>query len=134
MATFVSVSTKELERVANLAYQGETLKVMLCNLVEADYTAETGVGDWQTFEVSGNGYVRFSEELLNGAYDSNIGAFVIPDVYAEFTASGVGYAYNRIIIYIDGAAYPHSVITESPNIYLQTGQTQTYKISLRHDD
>ncbi len=134
MTISTSISTKELERVGNLAYKDKTIKVMLCNSVDADYTAETAVGDWQTFEISGNGYVRYSVEPLPGAYSATTGAYAVPDIFAEFTASGVGYAYNRIVIYVDGEIYPHSVLTESPNIYLSAGQKQTYKISIRHDD
>lgn len=135
MAQTLSISTKELQRVAALAYEGETLKVMLCNVGATNYTAESTVANWQSVEVPAtNGYVRFSTSIGTGSYDNNSGSYVMPDIDAAFTASGVGYSYDRVVIYVDGATYPHSVITESPNIALVAGQTQTYRISLRQDD
>jgi hypothetical protein len=134
MAITVFVSQKELQRVAALAYEGETLKVMLASIGANTYTAETAVATWQTVEKSGNGYVRYSEVIGTGAWDGIAGAYVMPDIDAEFTATGAGYSYDRIVFYIDGATYPYAVLTESPNIALAAGQTQTYRISLRQDD
>jgi hypothetical protein len=58
----------------------------------------------------------------------------MPDINAAFTATGAGYTYDRVIIYIDGETYIHSLIAEDPNIALAPGQTQTYRISLVTDD
>jgi len=134
MALTVAVSQKELERVAALAYEGETLKVALCSISGNSYTAETAVATWLGVEKSGNGYVRYSEVIGTGAWSGTAGAYVLPDIDAEFTATGAGYSYDRIVIYVDGATYPYAVMTESPNIALAPGQTQTYRISLRQDD
>lgn len=134
MAISASVSQKELERVAALAYEGETLKVMLCSIGATSYTAQSTVANWQSVEKSGNGYVRFSQVIAVGAYSSTNGRYEIPSIDAEFTATGAGYSYDRVVLYIDGATYPHSVLTESPNIVLSAGQVQTYRLSLNTDD
>lgn len=135
MAQTLSISTKELQRVAAAAYEGETLKVMLCNVGATGYTAESTVANWQSVEVASTyGYVRYSTTIGTGSYNATVGAYLMPDIDAAFTASGGSYSYDRVVIYIDGATYPHSVITESPNIALAAGQTQTYRISLRQDD
>ena len=134
MALTVSVSPKELERVAALAYEGEILKVMLCSVGATGYTAQSTVANWQSVEASGNGYVRYSEVIAAGSYDSTDGRYELPTIDAEFTASGVGYSYDRIVLYVDGATYPHSVIAENPNIVLSPGQTQTYRLNLNTDD
>jgi hypothetical protein len=39
-----------------------------------------------------------------------------------------------VVLYIDGATYPHSVIAEDPNITLLAGQTQTYRLDISQDD
>lgn len=134
MAITVSISQKELERVAALAYEGETIKVMLASVGASGFTAESTVANWQSVEKSGNGYARFSEVIATGAYDATDARYEIPAIDAAFTATGAGYSYDRIIIYIDGATYIHSMIVEDPNIALAPGQTQTYRVNLSTDD
>jgi len=134
MALTVSLSVKELERVAALAYEGETLKVMLCNVASTGYTSSSTVANWQSAEVSGNGYVRASGVIAAGSYNGTTARYELPVFDAEFTATSAGYTYDRIVVYIDGATYPHSVITEDPNVVLSAGQTQTYRITLNTDD
>lgn len=134
MAITVTISQKELARVANLAYEGETIKVMLASVGASGFTAESTVTNWQSVEKSGNGYVRFSQVIATGAYDATDARYEIPAIDAAFTATGAGYSYDRIIIYIDGATYIHSMIVEDPNITLAAGQTQTYRVNLSTDD
>jgi hypothetical protein len=134
MAINVSISQKELERVAALAYEGETVKVMLCSVGATGYTAQNTVVNWQSVEKSGNGYVRFSQVIATGAYNATDARYKMPDIDAAFTSTGAGYLYDRIVIYVDGATYVHSVITEDPNIALAAGQTVTYRINLSTDD
>lgn len=134
MAQTVSISQKELKRLAALAYEGKTIKVMLCNVAATGYTAESTVANWQTAEVSGNGYARFSAVVATGSYSGTAGAYVIPTINAAFTASGVGYSYDRVVAYIDGETYVHSVVAESPNVVMSPGQAQTYAIELMTDD
>lgn len=135
MAITARVSRKELERVAGLAYEGQTLRVILCNVGLTGYTSESTVAEWQSVEVAtGNGYSAFSSVVGVGSYSVVKGAYVMPVVEAAFTATGDGFGYDRIVVYVDGATYPHSVITESPNIILLAGQTQTYNIFLWQDD
>lgn len=134
MAITTAVSNKELERVAILAYQGETLEALLCTVGTSGYTADSPVSDWETIEISGNGYQRFSAAIQNGSYNSVKGRYEMPSIDIQFTASGVGYSYNTLVIFLTGEAYPYSVITENPNINMLPDQVQTYRISLITDD
>jgi hypothetical protein len=134
MTLTAALSQKELERVAALAYEGETLKVLLASVGGTGYDAQSTVANWQTVEKSGNGYVRYSTTIGTGAYDGTSGSYLLPDIDAAFTATGAGYSFDRVVIYIDGATYPHSVLTEAPNITLAAGQTQTYRVSLNTND
>lgn len=134
MAITTSISQKELERVAALAYEGKTLKVMLCSIGATGYTAQSTVANWQSVEKSGNGYVRYSTTIGTGTYSATNGRYELPAINAAFTATGAGYSYDRVVLYIDGATYPHSVLIEDPNITLAAGQTQTYQLSLNTDD
>lgn len=134
MAITVAISQKELERIAALAYEGETLEIALCSVGATAYTAESTVANWISVEKSGNGYVRFSQAIATGAWDATDLRYEIPAIDAVFTATGLGYLYDRIVYWIDGNTYPIGVITEAPNITLVAGQTQTYRIQLCTDD
>lgn len=134
MALTTTISQKELQRQAALALEGETLKVMLCAVGNTGYTAESTVANWQSVEMSGNGYSRYSTAIGIGSYDSGTGTYKLPDINAAFSASGVGYTYDRVVLYIDGETYIHSILTEAPAVVLSPGQTQTYQLSLRQDD
>lgn len=133
MAQTISVSQKELQRVASLSYEGKTLKVMLCNS-QAGYTAESSVATWQSVEVSGNGYARGSVVIGTGSYSTIDGNYKLPQITVAYTGTLSGFAYNTVVLYIDGATYPHSIITESPAVIVQGGQTQTYLLNLITDD
>jgi hypothetical protein len=134
MALTVTISQRELKRIAALGYEGQTLKVMLCSVGASGFTSESTVANWQSVEQSGNGYVRYSEVIATGAYDAVDARYEIPAIDAAFTATGAGYTYDRIVVYIDGATYIHSLIVENPNIALAADQTQTYRIQLVTDD
>jgi hypothetical protein len=134
MALTTTISQKELARVAGLAYEGETLKIMLCSVGTSGFTSGSTVANWQSVELSGNGYARQTHVIQVGAYSTSSGRYEVPNIDAVFTASGLGLSYDRIIIYIDGETYIHSLIVESPNISLAPGQTQTYRITITTDD
>lgn len=134
MAQTTAISQKELKRQAGLVFEGKTLKVMLCSVGATSYTAESTVANWQSVEKSGNGYARYSTTIGTGAYDATSNTYKLPDIDAAFTATGAGYSYDRIVLYVDGETYIHSLIAEDPNITLSAGQTQTYRLSLRCDD
>lgn len=133
MAQTTTVSTKELKRQAALAFEGKTAKVMLCNMTSTEYTAESTVTDWETIEVVGNGYVRFSAVIGTGSYSSTLNCYALPELAASFTATAP-YSYNRLVIFLNGELYPHSVLAEDPNILISAGQIQTYVIQFRQDD
>jgi hypothetical protein len=134
MALTTIISDKELERVAALVYEGQTLEVMLCSVGESGFTANSTVAEWQTIEQSGAGYTRFSVEIEEGSYNEAESRYEIPAIDAAFSAVNPGYIYDRVVIYIEGATHIHSLIVENPNITLAGGQTQTYRITLTCDD
>lgn len=134
MAITVSISQKELARVADVAYEGNTVKVLLANVGATGYTAESTVANWQSVEVSGNGYVRYSAVIPTGAYDATDGRYEMPSIDAVFSATSAGFTFDRVVIYIDGETYIHSLIQESPSVTLAPGQSQTYRLLLATND
>jgi hypothetical protein len=134
MATSTVISQRELQRVASLAYEGETLNVMLCGLGFSGFTENNTVAEWQTVEVTGNGYARYSEVIQVGSYNTTTGRYEIPAINAEFTCTSLAYEYDRVVLYVEGATYPHSVLAEDPNVILSAGQVQTYRLNVSVDD
>lgn len=134
MATTTTISTWELERQVMAAFEGKVLKVMLCTVGSSGYTVESSVSNWQSREVSGNGYARFTATIGIGGYSSTNGRYESSVINAAFTASGGSISYDRVVIYIDGQLYLHSLVVENPNVILTSGQTQTYAITLAQDD
>lgn len=134
MALTSQLSPKELQRVANLSYEGKTFKVMLCTVGASGYDASSTVTNWQSREISGNGYSRFSVVIGTGSYNATSTKYELPSISAAFTASGGALTFDRVVSYIDGATYVHKVCTENPNIVLADGVTQTYTFKLNTDD
>lgn len=133
MAVNAQISQRELERVAGIVYAGQQLNVLLANAGSTGYAAETPISTWQTVECSGNGYFRFVTTLGNGSYNTSTGRFELPAVNAQFSATG-SYTFDRIVLWVQGSSYPHSVIIESPAATLNAGQSVTYRLTLNTDD
>lgn len=134
MARTLTISQKELKRAAAAAYEGKAIRVMLCSVASTGYDAESTVTNWQSAELSGNGYARVSATIGTGSYDGTAAAYLLPDIDAVFSATGSGFTFDRVVTYINGETYVHSIVAESPAVVLNPGQTVTYRISLRTDD
>jgi len=133
MAQSTQISTKELKRVAAESYEGKTLKVMLCTVGASGFTQESTVANWQSVEQSGSGYVRFSIVIGTGSYNNVSGLYALPQINAAFVAT-TAYSWDRVVLYIDGETFIHSLVSETPNQTLQSGATYTYTLSLTTDD
>lgn len=136
MAITSTLSSKELERIAVLAYEGKTLKVMLCNATteaSLEYDENTSIADWKTIEINATGYAEYSQVVPAGSYDLVDGRYEIPYIDAEFTATD-SYSFNRIVMYLDSELYPHSLVIEDPGIVMFADQIQRYRINLNIDD
>ncbi len=150
MATTVTISQRELKRVAGAAYEGKRIRVSLANHTSQGYTSESTRANWDSIKISGNGYADFTDVVEVGAYDATdaryemggaTGANTFFD--AVFSATGVGYTFNRLYVVIgtsDGGGgwneetYIHSLLEESPSIILAPSQSRTYRIQLITDD
>lgn len=98
MAISTSVSQKELERIAGLAYEGRYVRVSLASMGSEGYTPESLVSNWDAIKVSGNGYQDYRAQIATGSYDSGDARYEMPEILAEFTASGTGYTFNNVYI------------------------------------
>lgn len=143
MALTSTLSQKEFERIAELAYEGLACRVSL-HTNATGLTAESTITDWDAVKLpASNGYQDFEvASLPAGGLDPGsddrweIGGTPGANTYieAEFTASGTGFTFNTVVVRIGTAAYPHSILVEAPSVTVAAGQTQTYRIQLLIDN
>lgn len=134
MAITVTLSQKEMERVAGLAYEGQDIRVSLAYDPGSSLSSESTVAACDALKISSGGYSDFTDTIGTGSYDGADGRYEMPQIDAVFTATGAGYTYNTVYVVIGTELYLHSLTVESPNIVMSDGQTQTYRITLATDD
>lgn len=98
MALTASLSQKEMERVAGLAYEGFAVRVSLANDITDTLDAEDTVASWDAVKVSGNSYADYKGTIGTGSYDGADQRYEMPTFDAEFTASATGYTYTNVYI------------------------------------
>lgn len=143
MALTTAISTKEFERIADLAYTGLACRISLHDN-DGTLTAESTVADWDAKKLpDANGYADFTVgSLPEGGLDSGsderweIGGTPGANTYIEatFNAEGAGYTFNTVVVRIGSSAYPHSVLVESPSVTVSAGQSQVYRVQLLVDN
>lgn len=134
MAITLSISQKELERQAALAFEGKAYEVFLATN-SGSLTANSTYAAWQAVEVaSANGYAPVTGTIGTGAWDAGDARYELPAITATFTSSGSGFSYDTICVRIGTETYLHSIIAESPSITLAAGQAKSYVITLVQDD
>jgi hypothetical protein len=98
MALTASLSQKELQRVAELAYEGYAVRVSLANDIGGSLGPEDTVAAWDAVKVTGSGYVDFKGTIGVGSYNVGNQRYQLPAFDAEFTANTTGYVFNRIYV------------------------------------
>ena len=133
MALTTTISTKELQRQAAEAFEGQTYTVFLA-VNSGTLTAETAAATWLGVKVSGGGYADVTGTIGTGAYASGNARYELPAINATFTATGVGFTYDTVCIRIGTATYLHSLLVETPSVTMAAGQSKTYTITFAVDD
>lgn len=135
MALTLTITPKELERQAALAFEGEAYEVFLAYDPNGTYSAASTTANWKTKELAtANGYAAVTGTIAAGSYNSSLGRYDLPLITAQFTASGAGYVFDTIVVVVGGATYPHSITKISPEQGLFAGQSRSYQIRLIQDD
>lgn len=135
MALTVSITPKELERQAELAFEGKSYKVFLAYEPNGTLSTASTTTAWEAVELAAtNGYAAVTGTVGAGSYNTSLGRFELPVIEASFSATGAGFVYDTLVVVVDGAAYPHSVAKVSPETSLIAGQVRTYQIRLVQDD
>lgn len=133
MALTTTISTKELQRQAAEAFEGQAYTVFLATN-SGTLTAESTAAAWEAVKASGGGYADVTGTIGTGAYASGNARYELPVINATFTATSPGFSYDTVCVKIGSSTYLHSILVESPNIAMAAGQTKTYSITLAVDD
>lgn len=133
MALTSTISTKELQRQAAAAFEGQDYTIFLARNLTG-LTVESTTAEWVAAKTSGGGYADVTGTIGTGSYSSGNARYELPVINAAFTASGSGFVYDTVCVLIGTATYLHSILVEVPNIVMNDGQTKTYSITLAVDD
>lgn len=133
MAT-TTISQKELQRLAAEAYEGKSYRVSLGYKNTASLTSESTTAAWDAVKLSGNGYADVTGTIATGSYDATDQRYEMPQISAEFAASGGSLTYDTLYVVIDSNTYVHSITVESPAVTLADGSGVLYRIQLATDD
>lgn len=95
MALACQISSSELLRMHSSAYEGKVIR--FCLALNTTLTIESTTAQWDAVELaSANGYTRSIITIPSASYDSVIAMGKSSEMTVSFTASGVGFTYNRV--------------------------------------
>jgi hypothetical protein len=136
MAITTAISQAELARLAAAAYEGLPYRICLALNATNDFTANSPLTSWDGVELSGNGYSRVEGFIEPGAYNETNVRYQMPQITAEFQASGGTLVYDTVYVVIDDGYTEtlHSIIVETPQISLVDGASVIYRVTLATDD
>lgn len=136
MALTLTITPKELERQAGLAFLGKAYEVFLAYDPGSSLGTGSTVTAWKAEELAAtNGYAAVTGTIsATGTYNATQGRFEVPAITAQFTGTGTGFVYNCLIMVVAAATYPHSVTRWSTDQSLLAGQSRSYIINLLQDD
>ena len=136
MAISTLISQAELARLAAAAYEGLPYRICLALNGSSNFTVNSSVSDWDSVEMSGNGYARVEGFIENGEYNQTTARFELPRISADYAASGGVITYDTVYLVIDDGYTEtlHSIIVESSTVNLVDGASITYRITLATDD
>jgi hypothetical protein len=127
MTLNATITPKELERQATEAFIGKSWRVFLALRQGTGLSVTSTSAAWTAEKVpTANGYTDATGTIAAGTYNTTTAAYELAALTATFTSTGAGYSYDSVIIQVDNATYPHSVILFDAPIFLAAGQTKVY--------
>lgn len=136
MSISTTITQAELARVAASAYEGLTYRISLAYNNTTGLDSSSTVTQWDAVKLSGNGYADVTGTIGTGSYASLAARYEVPQISAQFTASGGNWTYDTVYVVItDGSTSTlHSIIVESPDVVLVDGGSITYRVTFATDD
>lgn len=131
MGLTITITPKELERQASLAFVGKPFKVFLVNDPEFTLTDTSTLAECEALELPQSaGYLPVTGTIADGMYDDVAGEYRLPAIEASFTGSDVGHQHNTVVLSVDAALYPHSIMRQAETVALQAGQSIGFRLYL----
>lgn len=136
MAITMFITPGELERQANLAYEGKQIRVFCCSDPGQEIEITDNISTISQYAVPGGtgGYEDFVLAIPFGYYNKLATRYEIPPIIASFGAVEEGFTYDVVVVEIGNSNYPHSIIKLSEPQTLRHGQIKSYRIALIQDD
>jgi hypothetical protein len=130
------ISQAELARLAAAAYEGLPYRICAALNGANNFTVNSPLTDWDSVELTTNGYARVEGFIEQGEYNEANARYQMPQITAEFRASGGTLVYDTIYAVIDDGYTEtlHSIIVETPQVGLVDGASVVYRITLATDD
>lgn len=134
MALTPSISTNELARQAQLAFEGQPYSIFLAYKGTASVTVDSPYTEWSALEVTDTGYARVTGTIGTGSYSLTTFRYELPQITAVFNGGASGFSYDTICIRIGTGSYLYGTIAEGETVVIGPSQTRSYLITLCQDD
>ena len=107
----LTITPRELERQAQLAFENKLCRVFLCSDPAYELASTDTIATFENYRIpESGGYQDFTEAIREGAYSDARQRYEMPQINATFGAIEEGFFFDLIVVQIDSAEYPHSVI------------------------
>lgn len=135
MALSITITPKELERQAALAFEGKAYKVFLASDPNQTLTMDSTLAQCEALELAeSNGYEAVMGTIGAGGYDTDTAEYRLPYLDCSFSGTGTGFTHDTVVLSIDNHSHPHSIMRQSNAVLLQAGQSIGYRFRLVQDD
>lgn len=135
MALSITITPKELERQAALAFEGKAYKVFLASDPNQTLTMNSTLAQCEALELAdANGYQPVTGTIGTGGYDAGTSEYRLPYLDCSFSGTGTGHTHDTVVLSIDNHTHPHSIMRQSSPVLLQAGQSIGYRLRLVQDD
>jgi hypothetical protein len=125
------ITPKELERQAGNSFVGKAWRAYLA-LLSGGLTSASTTAAWDALKLTTGGASELSGTIGAGSFDAGTGKFNLPSLMLEWTGTGGGFTYDRLILIVDNATYPHSIISEPSPVVVMAGDPVSYELELAH--
>jgi hypothetical protein len=135
MPLTITITPKELERQAALAFEGKAFKVFLAYDPSQTLGMDSTLAECEALELAeANGYQAVTGTIGTGSYSETMNEYQLPFIEASFYGTGTGNTHDTVILSVDNHSHPHSIMRQAAEVLLQAGQSIGYRFRLVQDD
>jgi len=135
MSLTLTVSNREIERQADLAFKLREYKIFLAVNPGGLLTADSLATDWLEAELNAvdcPGYAANLGSFGAGVWNPINQRIEFPQVQAVFQARNGAWSYDTVCLWLFGEDYLHSINVENPARELTDQQVSAYSYNLQN--